>query len=53
MSRLTAYGQCLDTLSNPPNGTPQIDIFNQSRYESIVKYKTSYYTFVLPVRLGM
>jgi hypothetical protein len=40
-------------MSKPPNSKPRIDEFNQNRYETIVKYKTSFYTFVLPVRLGI
>ncbi|XP_054162155.1 farnesyl pyrophosphate synthase-like [Oppia nitens] len=52
--RQSTYGQCMDMLSKPPNMLrPQFHLFTKSRYETIVKFKTSYYTFVLPVRLGM
>ncbi|XP_054165527.1 uncharacterized protein LOC128963085 [Oppia nitens] len=53
ISRYTSYGQCLDTASKPPNKSPQFASFSQTRYKNIVKYKTSYYSFVLPVRLAM
>ncbi|XP_015921433.1 farnesyl pyrophosphate synthase [Parasteatoda tepidariorum] len=49
----TVYGQCLDMLSNPPHGKPQYDLFTMERYNAIVEYKTSYYTFCLPVHLAM
>ncbi|CAG2172561.1 unnamed protein product [Oppiella nova] len=52
-SRYTSYGQCMDTASNPPNQKPQFHLFSQLRYDSIVKYKTAYYSFALPVRLAM
>ncbi|CAG2174886.1 unnamed protein product [Oppiella nova] len=52
-SRYTSYGQCMDTASHPPNQKPQFHLFSQLRYDSIVKYKTAYYSFVLPVRLGL
>ena len=53
MARYVTHGQCLDVLSNPPNGRPKFHLFTRKRYENIVKYKTSYYTFVLPVKLGI
>jgi geranylgeranyl pyrophosphate synthase len=53
MTRYTAYGQCMDLMSCPPNGRPQLELFTKSRYETIVKLKTSFYSFALPVRLGM
>ncbi|CAG2173425.1 unnamed protein product, partial [Oppiella nova] len=53
MMRYTTYGQHMDMASNPNNSGPRFDLFTKSRYETIVKYKTSYYTFVLPVRLGI
>ncbi|CAG2170803.1 unnamed protein product [Oppiella nova] len=53
MMRYTTYGQHMDMASNPNNTGPRFDLFTKSRYETIVRYKTSYYTFVLPVRLAM
>ncbi|CAG2176053.1 unnamed protein product, partial [Oppiella nova] len=53
ISRCTGFGQCMDTASNPPDKRPQFELFSQRRYDTIVKYKTSLYSFVLPVRLAM
>ncbi|CAG2122137.1 unnamed protein product, partial [Medioppia subpectinata] len=49
----TAYGQCMDLLANPGHTRPDLSQYTFDKYSAIVKYKTSYYTFVLPVRLGM
>lgn len=48
----TATGQFLDTHSTK-NGKPDLSQFTMKRYNSIVKYKTSYYTFQLPIGLAM
>lgn len=48
-TRYTAYGQCLDILSTNEN----LFNFNDDRYNSIVKYKTAYYSFCLSVRLSL
>ncbi|PSN57541.1 Farnesyl pyrophosphate synthase, partial [Blattella germanica] len=48
----TSMGQSLDLLSSP-GGKPNLDKFTMKRYESIVKYKTAYYSFHLPVALAM
>lgn len=29
-----------------------IEVYQMERYQTIVKYKTAFYTFVLPTRLG-
>ena len=51
---LTAMGQELDMIvSDNPNEEFTLDNFNIDRYKSIVKYKTAYYSFYLPVCLGM
>lgn len=42
----------MDLMSNPPGRGPNLDTFTIERYETIVKYKTAFYSFVLPVRLG-
>ncbi|XP_054157431.1 uncharacterized protein LOC128955781 [Oppia nitens] len=54
--RKTAYGQCLDLLSTSPyvdDRQSDLNSYTIDRYSTIVKYKTAYYTFVLPVRLAM
>lgn len=48
----TSMGQALDMVSLK-NGKPDFDVFTMNRYNSIVKYKTAYYTFQLPVALAM
>lgn len=48
----TSMGQALDTHSYL-DGKPNIDLFTMDRYSTIVKYKTAYYTFQLPVALSM
>ncbi|KAL6262271.1 hypothetical protein P5V15_007366 [Pogonomyrmex californicus] len=45
----TLMGQCLDLLSSNFDKKPNVDFFTLDRYNSIVEYKTSYYTFILPV----
>ena len=50
VSRRTAYGQSLDTQLSAQKS---LDKFNMETYTAIVKYKTSYYTFYLPIVLGM
>ncbi|XP_054161529.1 farnesyl pyrophosphate synthase-like [Oppia nitens] len=54
-TRYTSYGQCLDLLSNPPSKGYKADLrsFTIERYAAIVKYKTAFYSFCLPVRLSM
>ncbi|XP_076162726.1 farnesyl pyrophosphate synthase-like [Ptiloglossa arizonensis] len=49
----TAYGQCLDILSTNFGKRPNLDLFTMDRYNSIVKYKTAYYTFIAPVTAAM
>lgn len=48
----TCLGQCLD-LKSSPDGHPNWDLFTQERYETIVKYKTTWYTFCLPIHLAV
>lgn len=47
----TSLGQCLD-LKSSPEGHPDWDLFTQERYETTVKYKTTWYTFCLPIHLA-
>lgn len=44
----TSSGQCLDLLSERQGGG-----YVEERYNAIVLYKTAFYSFSLPVRLGM
>jgi len=57
-TRLTAMGQALDLSAaaafNAKRGQLEsLDHFTMKRYKAIVKYKTSYYSFYLPVALAM
>ncbi|XP_025991644.1 farnesyl pyrophosphate synthase isoform X2 [Solenopsis invicta] len=49
----TLMGQCLDLLSTNLNKKPNLDLFTINRYNSIVEYKTAYYSFILPVTAAM
>lgn len=53
MTWKTVTGQCLDILSTTLGKRPNLDLFTMDRYNSIVKYKTAYYSFVLPVLAAM
>lgn len=48
----TSMGQMLDCMCIK-NGRPDFEKFTMKRYNTIVKYKTSYYSFQLPVALAM
>ena len=45
-------GQALD-LQTSHNGKPDLSVFTMDRYSAIVKYKTAYYSFYLPVAIAM
>lgn len=49
----TSMGQSLDLLSCQFGRKPDLDKFTMDRYNTIVKYKTAYYSFQLPVALAM
>ena len=51
----TELGQMLDLTTSPLPGQGQVDLgrFTQERYELIVKHKTAYYTFVLPIMCAL
>ena len=49
----TECGQLLDLTSQRADGKIDLDRFTLERYQKIVKYKTAYYSFYLPVALGM
>ena len=53
MTLKTALGQALDLLSCPPGQKPILKKFTMERYNAIVKYKTSFYSFYLPIALSM
>lgn len=52
-TRQTALGQLLDQTSQPLGGPVDLGRFTVERYTSIVKYKTAFYSFYLPVACGM
>lgn len=53
VTRQTELGQLLDLTSQPQDGTIDLKRFTIERYTSIVRYKTAFYSFYLPVALGM
>lgn len=52
-TRQTELGQLLDLTSQPQDGSIDLSRFTTERYMSIVKYKTAFYSFYLPVACGM
>lgn len=52
-TRQTEFGQLLDLTSQVQGGVIDLTRFTMERYTSIVKYKTAFYSFYLPVALGM
>lgn len=51
---LTAMGQGLDMLASEPTDKEfSLDLFTEDKYKAIVKYKTAYYSFYLPVSVGL
>lgn len=52
ISFTTELGQLLDLTSHPP-GVVDLNCFTEDALARIYKYKTSHYTFYLPVALGM
>lgn len=49
----TEIGQLLDLTSNQLDGTFELALFTDDNLKRIYKYKTSHYSFYLPVALGM
>jgi len=49
----TELGQLLDLTSNLPGGRVDLSLFTEQNYKLIVKYKTAYYSFYLPVAIAM
>jgi farnesyl diphosphate synthase len=53
VTRQTELGQLLDLTSQPQGSAIDLRRFTMQRYTAIVKYKTAFYSFYLPVALGM
>ena len=53
VTRQTEFGQLLDLTSQKPGEALDLSRFTMERYISIVRYKTAFYSFYLPVALGM
>lgn len=49
----TELGQLLDLRSVPPDAELDISTFSLDVYKKIVKYKTAYYSFYLPLAAGL
>ncbi len=49
----TEVGQLLDLTTQPIEGPVDLNLFTLDRYKRIVKYKTAFYTFYLPMALGL
>nr|CCA25012.1 farnesyl pyrophosphate synthetase putative [Albugo laibachii Nc14] len=49
----TEMGQLLDLTSQPLNAPSDLSRFTVERYRKIVRYKTAYYTFYLPLACAM
>jgi len=52
-TRQTEFGQLLDLTSQPLDCEIDLSRFTVERYTKIVKYKTAFYSFYLPVACGM
>ena len=54
VTQQTEFGQLLDLTSQPMDSkTIDLSRFTLERYKLIVKYKTAFYSFYLPVAIGM
>lgn len=49
----TVQGQCLDMTVSPPPGCVDFAEYTMEKYKAIVKWKTAFYSFYLPVAIGM
>ncbi|BFZ16171.1 hypothetical protein BsWGS_19210 [Bradybaena similaris] len=49
----TVTGQCLDLTTAPPEAKVDFTQFTMERYSAIVKWKTAFYSFYLPVAIAM
>ena len=49
-----AHGECLDILiSTDWAKNANFNLFSMDRYNHLIKYKTSYFSFILPFSLAM
>ncbi|KNC48109.1 geranyltranstransferase [Thecamonas trahens ATCC 50062] len=53
VSYQTQLGQLLDLRTSPEGSGPTLDNFSLHKHHLVVKYKTAFYSFYLPVALGM
>lgn len=53
VTRQTELGQLMDLTSQPQDGTIDLSRFTMERMTKIMKYKTAFYSFYLPVALAM
>lgn len=49
----TVMGQCLDLITAPAQSHVDFKSFTPETYSAIVKWKTAFYSFYLPVALAM
>ncbi|XP_036143823.1 farnesyl pyrophosphate synthase [Monomorium pharaonis] len=49
----TVIGQSLDLISTNFGKKPNLNLFTMDRYNSLIKYKTAYYSFLLPATAAM
>lgn len=49
----TVKGQCLDMTVAPPQGCVDFTKYTLEKYKAIVKWKTAFYSFYLPVAIAM
>lgn len=49
----TVKGQCLDMTVSPPSGCVDFTKYTMEKYKAIVKWKTAFYSFYLPVAIAM
>ncbi|KAH9489224.1 hypothetical protein Btru_058820 [Bulinus truncatus] len=49
----TVIGQCMDLITVPLEGKLDFSKFNMERYSTIVKWKTAFYSFYLPVAIAL
>ena len=49
----TVTGQCLDMITSVPEKAGDFSEFSMERYNAIVKWKTAFYSFYLPVALAL
>lgn len=49
----TVRGQCLDMTVSPPSGCVDFTKYTMEKYKAIVKWKTAFYSFYLPVAVAM